>query len=535
MSLAAGISSAEAKQLSNYELALAHVKDDLALYAQTCLKILGKAGGDNVPFVFNKAQRYIHARLEAQREVLGYVRALILKGRQQGCSTYVAARFYHKASITHGQGAFIVAHEAKATTNLFRMVKRYHDHNPISPSTSASNAQELLFDQLDSGYKLATAGSKDVGRSNTARLFHGSEFGFWDNAQTHLAGVGETIPSGALGGGTEMILESTANGLGNAFHSMWQSAEAGVDEEGNPTEYIAIFVPWYWQDEYRTPPVAGFKLSLKDEKYRAAYGLDLEQMQWRANKIAGYGKGFSWLFDQEYPATAALAFKTSTMNPLISPEDVTLAVNSTYLDLSQPLIIGVDPAGDGVGRADRTAFAFRCGRTCFQVEYHNKLNTMQIAGRLAKFWLEGVSIAGQLLFPEAMFIDKGGLGVGIVDRLDELNIPCIGVMFGESATEPDIYLNRRAEMWWLMKDWFEDAPNRIPNDAQLVSDVCAPQPVDNSTGKKQLESKKQMTKRQIRSPDGGDALALTFAHPVKASLGQQGRGRSNGPATAAGY
>lgn len=521
--------------LTDEELALLHLRDNLATYASTCLKIRSKAGGANVPFVFNRAQRYIHERLEAQLAKIGYVRALILKGRQQGASTLIGARFYQKTSMNEGTGAFIVAHEDKATNNLFQMVKRYNDHNPIAPSIKASNAQELIFGKLDSGYKLATAGSKDVGRSNTARLFHGSEFGFWANAQMHLAGVGETIPSGALGAGTEMILESTANGLGNAFHLMWQAAEAGVDENGNTCEYIAIFVPWFWQDEYRTEPTPGFKLSIKDEKYRHAYGLDLSQMQWRANKISGYGKGFAWLFDQEYPATAALAFKTSTMNPLISPEDVTLAINSGYLDLSQPLIIGVDPAGDGVGRTDRTAFAFRCGRCCFQVEYHNKLTTMQIAGRLAKYWTEGVEVAGRTIYPDAMFVDKGGLGVGIVDRLDELNIPVIGVMFAEQASDPAIWLNKRAEMWWTMKDWFENYPCRIPDDAQLMSDICAPQPVESSHNKKQLESKKQMAKRQIRSPDGGDALALTFAEPVSARIGKHDRSTTQSPATRAGY
>lgn len=378
----------EVAALTAAERNLLHLLGSLEAYSEQCLKVLPKEGGAPVPFRWNKAQRYIHARLEAQREHLGYVRALILKGRQQGCSTYVGARFYHKTSMQKGQGAFIVAHEDKATANLFKMVKRYHDHNPLAPSTKASNANELIFGRLDSGYKLATAGSQDVGRSNTARLLHGSEFGFWANAQTHLAGIGNTIPSGALGADTEIILESTGNGLGNAFHLMWQAAEAGVDEDGNPSEYIAIFVPWFWQDEYRADPQPGFKLGLKDEKYRHAYGLDLAQMQWRANKIAEYGAGFAWLFDQEYPATAALAFKTSTMNPLISPEDVMTAVNSQYLDLTAPLIIGVDPAGDGVGRSDRTAIAFRCGRVCFQVEYHNKLNTMQIAGKLAKYWTD---------------------------------------------------------------------------------------------------------------------------------------------------
>lgn len=523
------------EDLTEKERGLLRVKRSLELHSHEFLKVLPKEGGATVPFIWNKAQRYIHERLEEQLKTLGYVRALILKSRQQGASTYIGARFYHKTSMNLGIGAFIVAHEDKATTNLFKMVKRYHDHNPVAPSLKASNAQELIFGKLDSGYKLATAGSKDVGRSNTARLLHGSEFGFWDNAQSHLAGIGNTIPSGALGRGTEIILESTANGLGNAFHLMWQAAEAGVDEDGNPTEYIAIFVPWFWQEEYRTEPKPGFVLSAKDEKYRAAYGLDMAQMQWRASKIAEYGKGFEWLFDQEYPATAALAFQTSTMNPLISPHDVNLAVNSNYLDLEQPLIIGVDPAGDGVGKSDRTAFAFRCGRTCFRVEYHGKLNTMQIAGKLATYWKDGIEIAGRRLWPDAMFVDKGGLGVGIVDRLDELNIPVIGVFFAEQASEPDIYLNKRAEMWWLMKAWFEDAPNRIPNDAQLISDVCAPQPVESSHNKKQLESKKQMAKRQIRSPDGADALALTFAQPVQKRSIDPGVARSRTPATSAGY
>ena len=515
-------------ELTDKERGLLLLQTDLEAHALHCAKILTK-GGQLLPFVWNKAQRYIHARLEQQLKETGMVRALILKGRQQGCSTYVGERFYQRTSMNAGQNAFIVTHEDKATASLFKMVKRYHDHNPLAPSTKASNAQELVFGKLDSGYKLATAGSKDVGRGNTARLLHGSEFGFWDNAQTHLAGLGNTIPSGLEGKGTEIILESTANGLGNAFHLMWQDAEAGKGE------YIAVFVPWYWQDEYRTAPRADLVLTIDDAKYQKAYGLDLMQMQWRANKITEYGRGFEWLFDQEYPATAALAFKTSTMNPLINPSQVQMAVKSQYLDLTAPLIIGVDPAGDGEGKSDRTAIAFRCGRVCFQIEYHDKLNTMQIAGKLAGYWRDGIPVAGIHLWPDAIFVDKGGLGVGIVDRMNELNIPVIGVMFGSAANDPEIYLNKRAEMWWLMKDWFEDEPCRIPDDAQLISDLCAPQPVENSKARKQLESKKEMAKRQIRSPDGGDALALTFAEPVQPRAGKDLRGKSGSTATTAGY
>jgi len=522
-------------ELNDEERGLQHLMSNLEAYCERCLKILPKAGGAPVPFVWNRAQRYIHLRLEEQLARVGHVRAIILKGRQQGASTLIGARFYKKTSTTEGQGAFIITHEDKATANLFKMVKRYQDHNPFSPRIKASNANELIFADIDSGYKLATAGSKDVGRSNTARLLHGSEVAYWDNAQTHLAGIGNTIPSGALSGGTEIILESTGNGLGNAFHLMVQIAEAGVDEDGNLSEYILIFVPWYWQDEYRTKPNTGFTLGDDDEKYRAAYGLDMAQMQWRANKTAEYGSEFSWLFDQEYPATVGLAFKTTTKNPLISPSDVMLAVKSEYLDLEQPLVIGVDPAGDGQAKGDRTAFAFRCGRTCFRVEYHNDLTTMQIAGKLAAIWKDGVVINGRTMHPDAIFVDKGGLGVGVVDRLNELNVPVIGVMFGEAANKPDIFKNKRAEMWWSMADWFANAPCRIPNDAQLISDLCAPMPLWNSNGKKQLESKKDMAKRQVRSPDGGDALALTFAEPIGSRVGNPGRTTTTKPATRAGY
>ena len=485
------------KQYTQDELvALTKLVDRLDVYSAHCLKVLSKKG-DLVAFLWNRAQRYIHERIEEQRAEKGYVRALVLKGRQQGCSTYVAGRYYNRTSTNFGKRAFIVSHEDKSTSNLFNMVKRYDDHNPLAPSKKASNAQELVFGRLDSGYKLATAGSKDVGRGNTAQMLHGSEFGFWANAQTHLAGLGNSIP---LERDTEIILESTANGLGNAFHLMWEQAEAGIGE------YIAIFVPWMWQDEYRLPAPPGFVLTDEEFKYQQAYGCDLEQMVWRRAKLNEYGQGFEWLFDQEYPAVASLAFQTSTKNPLISPADVSLAVRSKYRDDSAPLVIGCDPAGDGANDADRTAIVFRRGRMVPRVEYHQGLNTMQIAGKLATIWAEES--------PDAIFVDKGGLGAGIYDRLLELNIPVIGVNNAERARDAERYENKRAEMWYLMKEWFEDQPCRIPNNAALMSDVCAPEPKTSSNGRKMIEKKEDMKKRQIRSPDGGDALSLTFAEPV---------------------
>lgn len=499
------------------ELALRRVRADLLVHIAHCARIKDKSGRV-VPFHLNRAQRYVHQRLEEQKARTGMVRALILKGRQQGVSTYIGERFYHQVT-TWSKSAFIVAHEDKATTNLFKMVKRYQDHNPLAPSTQNSNAKELIFGAIDAGYKLATAGTDDVGRSNTAQLIHGSEFGFWRNPQMHLAGLGNTVADLP---GSEVILESTGNGVGNAFHLMWQEAEAGRGD------FIAIFVPWFWQDEYRAPLKPDFKLEAKDVLYQRAYGLDMEQMQWRANKISTYGQGFEWLFDQEYPATAALAFQSSTQNPLISPNAVMAAVNSDFRDANAPLIIGCDPAGDGVNDADRTAIAFRRGRMVFRIEYHDKLNTMQVAGKLAEYWRD--------MQPDAIFVDKGGLGAGVFDRLTELNIPVIGVNSATAANDSERYENKRAEMWWLMKEWFDDQPNRIPDDSALISDITAPQPKVSSNGRKLLEKKEDMKKRQVRSPDGGDALALTFAEPI-GFMGQVNRAHNvrREATTTAGY
>lgn len=499
------------------EQAIRRVRDNLLIHIAHCAKIKDKAGRV-VPFRLNKAQRYVHERLEQQKAEIGMVRALILKGRQQGISTYIGERYYHQVT-TQGKSAFIVAHEDKATSNLFEMVKRYQQHNPLAPSTKASNAKELIFGAIDAGYKLATAGTDDVGRSNTAQLIHGSEVAFWRNFQMHMAGLGNTV---ADMHGSEVILESTGNGQGNPFHLMWQEAEAGRGL------FIPIFVPWYWQDEYRAPIKPDLELSQEDIKYQLAYGLDMEQMQWRANKIATYGQGFEWLFDQEYPATASLAFQSATENPLISPSDVMAAVNSTFVEGRAPLIIGCDPAGDGANKPDRTAIAFRRGRMCSRIEYHEGLDTMQVAGKLAAYWNE--------MRPDAIFIDKTGLGAGVVDRLLELNIPVVGVSNASAAIDSERYENKRAEMWYLMKEWFENSPCRIPNDASLISDITAPQPAVSSNGRKMVEKKEHMTKRGIRSPDGGDALSLTFAMPVT-MRSQDGLGQAveQGPASKAGY
>ena len=223
--------------LSDEELVIRQkLKDDLPHYAAKCLKIRPKKGG-LIPFKLNRVQQHIHERLQRQARNTGKVRALISKARQPGCSTYVEGRFYWKVTHRKGVRAFILTHKQEATDNLFSMTERFHSHCPplVKPHTGKTNAKELIFDHLDSGYKVGTAGTEAVGRSETIQYFHGSEVAYWRNADEHMSGAMQAVPNEP---GTEVILESTANGLGGLFYSMCKAAERG------DSEYQLIFLPW---------------------------------------------------------------------------------------------------------------------------------------------------------------------------------------------------------------------------------------------------------------------------------------------------
>lgn len=501
------------------------LRDDLPYYAAKCLKIRTKSG-EIKPLIFNKAQNYIHARLEEQKAKTGKVRALILKGRQQGCSTYVGGRFYHRVTHRRGLRVFILTHEDAATQNLFEMANRYHEYCPdlVKPETGAANAKELNFAALDSGYKVGTAGTKGVGRSSTLQLFHGSEVAFWPHADTHAAGVLQAVADEP---GTEIILESTANGIGNFFHSKWRDAETGS------SEYIAIFVPWFWDEGYRKTPPPDFVLDEEETTYAELYGLDLEQMAWRRAKIAELKDPN--LFKQEYPATAAEAFQMSGHDSFIPPELIA-AARKAKCSPSGPLVIGYDPAWMG---DDRHSMAFREGRCVTKVVSKTKLDAVQAAG-----WCKQVIDTEK---PARLFIDVGGVGAGVYDQLMHMGEPYSRIVkavnFGSAPLEPPPVdnqgrpsggpLNRRAEMWMKSKEWLQDpAGAQIPDSDSLQADACGPSYKYDSHTRLQIEKKEDMRRRNVKSPDEWDAVALTFAEPVapettlqmrkKLSLGSKG-------------
>lgn len=490
---------------------LALIRNDLQVFGRECLKIRTKVGALE-PFLFNDAQYEVHRQIEEQRAEKGWVRAMILKGRQQGISTYVGARYYHRTSMRKGVNTFILTHEQPATDTLFGMVDRYQRNNPIAPHVGASNAKELEFDKLMSSYAVATAGSKATGRGKAITQFHGSEVAFWANAADHFAASVQGVP---LEPGTEIILESTSAGAAGEFYERWQDAEAGRGD------YIPIFLPWWLTREYSRDPEPGFKLDqeageneMSEAEYADTWKLNMRQMAWRRAKI--FELRDPLLFQREYPASPSEAWTApSGMEPYIPALSVIRARKRRGIEGIGPLVIGVDPASGG---GDRFAVCWRRGMKIMRVEYRNKINHLE-----GTAWIREIIERDK---PARVNIDAGNIGAAVITGLKSLGVmggvdyPAIvrGVNFGGTSewrmAKPKVPgpYNRRAEMWSRLKDWLimpEGAS--IPDDNALQSDITAPRNKPRIDNFFLLESKEEMKKRQVRSPDLADACALTFA------------------------
>ncbi|MEK7500454.1 MAG: hypothetical protein AAB649_07705 [Patescibacteria group bacterium] len=472
----------------------------LPRFAEHFLKIRTKSGSIE-PFVFNKAQVYLHERLEAQKKVTGKVRALILKGRQLGCSTYVQARDFHIVTTTRGMKAYIITHDAEATKNLFDMTKRYNDDMPegLIPKPDTSSAKELKFSALNSSYAVGTAGNKSVGRSQTIQIFHGSEVAYWPHAEDHAKGILQAVPNEL---GTEIILESTANGIGNYFYNMWISATTGQ------SDFQAIFIPWYWQPEYTDNHPDNKIAPLTDEEeeflgQHADNGLTREHLFWRRKKILEFSNDYETareLFNVEYPMTALDAFRNPVTDRFIKSDCVNRA-RKQRVETESPLVIGVDPA---ITDHDRCAIIRRKGRLVYNIETTLNLNTMELVGKIRRI------IDKER--PAKVCIDCIGIGAGIVDRLKEIGYELVeGVNVARSANDKDKFRNLRAELWHDMREWLnQELPVQIPDSDELLGDLTSLGYKWDSSGRLVIESKEDLRRRGMKSPDTADALALTF-------------------------
>ena len=412
------------KKLADYE-------GDFELFSKEQIKILTKDSSMGfIPFEFNEAQKIVNKKIDEQLKKTGRVRAIVLKGRQMGLSTFAVARVFWKSYFNAHNKSVVMAHDSATSDSLFNMSRNTISNMPeeYRPTFKKSNAKEIMFEHNESGYRLYTAGSPEAGRGTTPTIAHLSEVAFWTHDEKILAGLFQGISEA---NGTEVILESTANGVGNEFHRLWKGAVNGEND------YVPIFVPWYLMPEYRRtvlePEEFQETLTEDEQKLQTLHGLDIEQLYWRRLKVAEGGLS---KFKQEYPCTPEEAFQVSGSNVFdieklqsLVPSKVMKSqsfnlVSSTFEDHSEGnleifqypkfdenFVIGADCAL-GVGQDSSACSVMNTDNEVVALFRNNRIDPTQYGDLL--FYL------GRYYNNALLAVESNSLGIATLNRLKQM-------------------------------------------------------------------------------------------------------------------
>lgn len=229
---------------------------------------------------------------------LASLREILLKARQFGFSTLIAALFFCDTINNPNTRTVVLAHDLDTSKLLFNMVQTFYDCLPPHKKrpTEYSNRRELVFEDTKSAYYVGTAGSLSFGRGGTINNVHGSEVAFWPDAEVLLTGLLEAVPDDG-----NVFLETTANGLGNFYHEEFTLAQNGG------SIFKPRFFAWFEHEEYATEPPAGFTLTEDEQKLKSTHNLSDAQINWYRKKA----KSLKRKVAQEYPSTAEEAFVAS--------------------------------------------------------------------------------------------------------------------------------------------------------------------------------------------------------------------------------
>ncbi|MGA9391487.1 MAG: terminase [Candidatus Sulfotelmatobacter sp.] len=372
------------------------------------LEIRSKTG-ETKALRLNRAQREYSLRCSKKN--------IVLKARQVGITTYVAARFFLQTITRPGMLAVQVAHSPESAESIFNIVRRFWEKLPERLRKgvlihSRANIRQLVFPLLDSEYRVVMADA-NAGRGMTIHYLHCSEVSRWPR------GAAETLASlrAAVAPEGEIVLESTPNGATGVFYDEWQKA----DETG----YTRHFFPWWYEEAYRdleckrdTMPFTQEEKELTEQQ-----GLDEEQIGWRRQQW----KALREMAKQEYAEDAGSCFLLSG-DCVFELEAVDKAADSAgqaiqSLDngrlviwfppqAGRQYIIGVDAAGGGSqgDYASAEVIERTIGLQCAELRGH--FPPLELARRVVKL---GVDYERALLA-----VERNNHGYGVLAHLRDM-------------------------------------------------------------------------------------------------------------------
>ncbi len=439
-------------------------RHDFPYWCFRCVKIKHKTAGTDVPFVLNRAQRAVLDVLESDRLSARPIRAILLKARQWGGSTLVQVYMaWIQSCHRRNWHSLICAHVKDASSGIRGMYTKLLANYPeelwegdappqFRPYERAQNVREIV----GRGCRVTVGSSEnqDAVRGADYAMAHLSETAFWAATPTRtpegciraVCGAVALIPYSLI------VMESTANGVGNYFHSEWLRCRDGHGDKH------AVFIPWYMIEMYALQPPDRAALAGSLDGYELGLwnmGLDLDQIYWYRCKAREYACAEQ--LHAEFPTTDVEAF-TNTGNGVFAP----VGVEALRGGCVPPVDVG-EVVGDGVPRFAADS------RGCFslwtppeaQARY---IVTVDVGGRSLKSdWsvilsmrlADGVSpmeVVGQwrghcdhdILAARAAAIARWYNGALLVVESNTLET----ADYGNSSGEPNLYvLNRLAESY----------------------------------------------------------------------------------------
>jgi Terminase RNaseH-like domain len=276
-------------------------------------------------------------------------RSIVLKARQLGITTYVAARFFLNCVTRPGTMCVQVAHDQRSAEEIFRIVHRLLANMPDvlrkgALATSHANKRQIIFPHLDSQYRVEAA-DENAGRGLTIQYLHCSEVSRWPgDAEATLAALRAAVPPDG-----EIVLESTANGAAGCFYEEWQRAEQ--------MGYSRHFYPWWWEPSYQRP-VQIVEFTEEEAELMQKHKLTAEQIGFRREIKANFGRRAKEEFAEDaescFLASGDCIFDVDVIDqrlheelPVMGQTDGGRSITFFPPQPGNEYIIGVDPAGGG--------------------------------------------------------------------------------------------------------------------------------------------------------------------------------------------
>jgi hypothetical protein len=337
----------------------------------------------------NKKGRLVQLKVNAAQRDYSKTAAkknIVLKARQLGFTTYVAARFFLNCISRPGTVCVQVAHDQHSAEQIFRIVHRMLANLPDYLrkgvlATSHANKRQIIFPHIDSSYMVETA-NENAGRGLTIHNLHCSEVSRWPgDAAATLAALRAAVPPDG-----EIVLESTANGACGCFYEEWQSAE----QKG----YSRHFYPWWWEKSYKLPVLEPLEFTEEELELQMKFGLTAEQIAFRRDVKSTLGSRAA----EEYAEDAESCFRASgecyfdlniVEQRLHNGEAAVVQTDSgrtlTFYPAqpSKEYIIGVDPAGGGAAGDYSCAQVIDRGSGMQVCELRGHLSPPELASRVA--------------------------------------------------------------------------------------------------------------------------------------------------------